>query len=431
MGAVPLLMLAVACGQPSSPVTSADAADDGGSSDVAETTELPETADEVEPVCSPIAGRDPKAPEPCNGRDDDCDGLTDEDDATCHCGRLPSPCPADYDCVEGRCLSADNSRLFVPGDSFWMGCNPSRDHLCGGGSCINVVINFPLPAPKGCGAPGSDELPQVKHHLQSFAIDRYPATLLDYHACVQSEKCVAGPNDQLCRGPFCPRISELPLDKAELRKPMLWVSWEEARTFCGGQGGRLCTESEWEMAARGGCSLYCSPAEGDDCCRLAMPMYPWGDTVAPCGDSPVAFYRCECDGGLDPSNSVPLGRVDAHPAGASPYGVEDMVGNVGQWVDGCYDCYDSDPSPVPATCAARLVRGYEFSSSSGVPCQKYGVCDACWMSPPSPAECEPFSAGWGLVPTHRAGSRFAIRAGYIGTHMSGIRCCYDAPGSLR
>jgi hypothetical protein len=47
-----------------------------------------DTAEASAPSCKPRWTSDASIPEPCNGRDDDCDGLTDEDDQACHCGGI-------------------------------------------------------------------------------------------------------------------------------------------------------------------------------------------------------------------------------------------------------------------------------------------------------------------------------------------------------
>ena len=91
-------------------------------------------------------------------------------------------------------------------------------------------------------------------------------------------------------------------------RPVTWVSLEDARAYAKWAGKRLPHEWEWQYAAQG----------GDE-----HRIYPWGnqweskDVPAPVkGRSLTA---------PDP--------VDAHPSGASPFGVMDMVGNVWQWTD--------------------------------------------------------------------------------------------------
>jgi formylglycine-generating enzyme required for sulfatase activity len=88
--------------------------------------------------------------------------------------------------------------------------------------------------------------------------------------------------------------------------PATGVTREQADAYCGwlGPDVRLPTGDEWEAAARG--------TDGRP--------FPWGDT----------FYaeHCNCaDSGW--GWTVP---VDAHPAGAGPFGAEQQAGNVWEWV---------------------------------------------------------------------------------------------------
>ena len=90
-------------------------------------------------------------------------------------------------------------------------------------------------------------------------------------------------------------------------KPVTWVALEDARAYAAWAGKRLPREWEWQYAGQG--------TDGR--------LYPWGDdwdeTAVPAPS-------------LDRVMPVPA-DVDAHPRGASPFGVEDMVGNVWQWTD--------------------------------------------------------------------------------------------------
>ncbi len=90
-------------------------------------------------------------------------------------------------------------------------------------------------------------------------------------------------------------------------KPVTWVSIEDARAYASWEGRRLPHEWEWQFAAEG----------------LDHRAYPWGETWEP---SAVPIP--------DPSRMLRgPDNVDAHAAGASPFGVMDMVGNVWQWTD--------------------------------------------------------------------------------------------------
>ena len=90
-------------------------------------------------------------------------------------------------------------------------------------------------------------------------------------------------------------------------KPVTWVSLDDARAYAKWAGKRLPHEWEWQYAAQG--------TDGR--------LYPWGS-----------------DWNADAVPAPNRGRtltapddVGAHPAGKSPFGMEDMVGNVWQWTD--------------------------------------------------------------------------------------------------
>jgi formylglycine-generating enzyme required for sulfatase activity len=82
---------------------------------------------------------------------------------------------------------------------------------------------------------------------------------------------------------------------------------EDARAYAKWVGKRLPHEWEWQLAAQG--------TDGRN--------YPWGNDWDP-SRVPIpdkGRHMREPDDG------------DAHPSGASPFGVMDMVGNVWQWTD--------------------------------------------------------------------------------------------------
>ncbi len=88
-------------------------------------------------------------------------------------------------------------------------------------------------------------------------------------------------------------------------------TWEKADAIGHWLGGRLPTAVEWEKAARG--------ADGR--------LYPWGNNWDPANGNFDYEHRPQ----YSQSHHIRTTVVDAYPGGVSPYGVWDMLGNLGEW----------------------------------------------------------------------------------------------------
>jgi formylglycine-generating enzyme required for sulfatase activity len=133
--------------------------------------------------------------------------------------------------------------------------------------------------------------------LDMFYIDRSVVTNAEYMRFVRET------------GYRPPRYAEDPrLNQPE--QPVTGVSYADAAQFARWAGKELPTEQQWEKAARG--------TDGR--------TYPWGND--PPGASDAAF-------GQDPEAGAPK-AVGSWPRNVSPFGAQDMCGNVWEWTASRY-----------------------------------------------------------------------------------------------
>ena len=143
-------------------------------------------------------------------------------------------------------------------------------------------------------------------HINSFWIDRYPVTNAQFKKFLDSTHY--HPKDDLN---FLRDWQNGMYPEGADNKPVIWVSLEDSRAYAAWAGKRLPHEWEWQYAAQGN--------DGR--------LYPWGNLWDPTA-VPIPDKGRELTG---PDN------VGAHPTGASPFGVEDLVGNIWQWTDEFWD----------------------------------------------------------------------------------------------
>ena len=192
------------------------------------------------------------------------------------------------------------------------------------------------------------ETPRHAASVPAFEIDRLEVTVRDYRACAS---CTAPSN-------FDPRCNWGVAGREE--HPANCVSWNQARAYCGAVGKRLCSEADWERAARG--------TDGR--------TFPWGDAPVSCDVAIFNDAPYDQDAEYGGCGTGTTAAVGGRAAGASPVGALDMAGNVAEWVedDWHHDYQGARTDGQPwctgtASCAdgatpraySRVVRGGSFA----------------------------------------------------------------------
>lgn len=209
----------------------------------------------------------------------------------------------------------------------------------------NEVIHDMQRIPAGKYRIGSDrhypeERPQRHVTVDAFLIDRYPVTHRDFARFVAETGWVSVAESLQPAGSAVFHMTAGPVD---LHQPALWwhfvagacwhsplgpgsiwqaladhpvthITLEDANAYAQWRGARLPTETEWEVAARGG---------------LDDADFAWGDHFSPDGHLMANVWQ-----GLFPWYFAREGlpgptRVGSYPANG--YGLFDMIGNVWEW----------------------------------------------------------------------------------------------------
>jgi len=181
-----------------------------------------------------------------------------------------------------------------------------------------------------------NEKPVHTVYLDDFYIDKYEVTNVLYKACVDAGVCQ--PPEKT--GSFT-RSNYFGNPEYD-NYPVVFVTWEDAQSYCQWRGMKLPTEAQWEKAARG--------TDGR--------VYPWGNDM---NQNNANFHDTVGD-------TSPVGSYEN---GKSPYGVYDMAGNAWEWVADWYsDTYYLDTpltNPTgPASGEYRVLRGGSWHDDSTI-----------------------------------------------------------------
>lgn len=252
-----------------------------------------------------------------------------------------------------RGVNLGNGQAIVPplvsvaAGRFLMGSDPKRD---------------PVAAKESW---AKDEQPQDWVETAAFQIGRFPVTVAEYALAVNA-KAVRQP----------PTLGGVTWQTQlqRLDHPVVCISWQDAQAYIKWlreatqqPGWRLPTEAEWEKAARW------------DAHANASRIYPWGDSFdkARCNTSESGIGHTTPVGWYGPDDPDPRsGRL----SGASPWGAEELAGNVWEWTSSLYQPYKysvSDGREGQNSNENRALRGGSWDANARIARAAYRV-DLRW-----------------------------------------------------
>jgi formylglycine-generating enzyme required for sulfatase activity len=214
--------------------------------------------------------------------------------------------------------------VWIPPGTFMMGCSPG-DTEC-----------------------GSDEKPLHRVTITNgFWMGQTEVTVGAY------KRFAAATGKQM---PPEPNIGGRPLNPGwgNEAMPIVDVTWDDAKAYCGWAGGRLPTEAEWEYAARAGSTA----SRYGDLDEIAW----YGDNS---GRERLDSDRIWKEDQANYEKRLKENGNGMHEVGqkhANGFGLHDMLGNVWEWVNDWYDqnYYQNRSSQDPTGAASgqmRVLRG--------------------------------------------------------------------------
>ena len=197
--------------------------------------------------------------------------------------------------------------------------------------------------------------------MRSFALGKYDVTEEEFLTFLRETGYQPKPCDRLLNMSWSsprPGLAYSPGSADSPRQPAVCLSWYDAQTYIawlndkvrdlvlpskGGDGPyRLPSEAEWEYAARAGTTT----------------ARWWGDSIG------VGNANCHgCGSTWDNQLIAPAGSF-----GPNPFGLYDILGNVWQWTN---DCWNENYAGAPkdgstwtaGNCGKRVMRGGSWSNS--------------------------------------------------------------------
>jgi serine/threonine-protein kinase len=223
--------------------------------------------------------------------------------------------------------------------------------------------------PEDCYVPGgwytsapdpgaSDTLAPTPFWLRPYVLRRHPVTVGEWSLFLHDLRETLGEAAALAHGPTVINQGDQPTPAVRWREgriemsadgwrtlwPETWpvslISQQDALAYAAwlakrtGLPWRLPTEQEWEHAGR-----------GDD-----GRVFPWGDHIEP-------GWTCNAQTESGPPSRAPVG---SYPLDESPYGVQDLSGNVREW---CSTPWEAQAGRSPPTTPLVVIRGGAWTSA--------------------------------------------------------------------
>jgi len=233
-------------------------------------------------------------------------------------------------------------RILVPTTTFIMGSR--QDEL----KEVIALCKKEIQLDEYCDKVFLNELEAHEVMLSAYYIDRTEVTVAAYRRCVELGRCAEPPYAS----------GGQRFDRRDY--PVTLVTWNDADDYCRFVGGRLPTEAEWERAARG----------------AGGRQFPWGELYNKrlCNHGALGIDNgaLGIENTDDSDGFLELAPVASFPTGRTPDGIDDLSGNVEEWmadaVDDLFNVHYNATSEVNPKGAAvgvfRAVRGGSYEAGA-------------------------------------------------------------------
>ncbi|MBF0155892.1 MAG: SUMF1/EgtB/PvdO family nonheme iron enzyme [Magnetococcales bacterium] len=195
---------------------------------------------------------------------------------------------------------------------------------------------FPMGSPRGEAGrdPDAEGEPVWLEIDHALGVGRREVTFAEWDECFHDGGCSRWPADEGWGRGGQPVIQ---VALKDVREYLDWLNLKSGRNPEDLFRYRLPSEAEWEYLARSG----------------TVGARPWGEDIG--------VEQANCRGCGNPEGgrrTLPGGQFPANP-----FGLFDLLGNVWEWVDGCYGKEAGDSPLLRMTCRRQVIRGGSFATA--------------------------------------------------------------------